>query len=83
MKTFVVAKRDDENVGSNASTFVSPDSLVPERGSEGLPPSTSHPDGISTDTIGSLDQVRRGRTLSNSAQMGGLNENLKIASSIM
>ena len=68
--------------GSNASTFLSLEPLVPGSGSEGLPPSTSHPDGMSTDTMGSLDWVKRGRTLSNGARMGGLNENPKTASSI-
>lgn len=68
--------------GSNAPTFFPPEPSGPGRGSEGLPPSTSHPDGISADTMGSPDRVKRGRTSSNGARTGGLNENPNIASSI-
>lgn len=45
-----------------------------------LPSSTSHPEGMSTETIGKRDSCSRGRTASNGALIGGLNENPKMAS---
>ena len=45
-----------------------------------FPSSTSHPLGMSTLTIGFLDAVKRGRTASNGARTGGLNNNPKMAS---
>lgn len=45
-----------------------------------LPSSTSHPLGMSTDTIGSFEDASRGRAESNGARMGPLKEKPKIAS---
>jgi hypothetical protein len=47
-----------------------------------LPFSTSHPEGISTDTMGSPDEVMRGRTESNGARTGPLKEKPNMASRI-
>ena len=45
-----------------------------------LPSSTSHPEGMSTETIGKRDSFSRGRTASNGALIGGLNEKPNMAS---
>lgn len=47
-----------------------------------LPFSTSHPEGMSTETIGRPDDPINWRAASNGARMGGLNEKPKIASNI-
>lgn len=45
-----------------------------------LPCSTSQPDGMSTETMGSLDEERSDNAESNGGRTGGLNEKPKIAS---
>ena len=45
-----------------------------------FPFSTSHPEGMSTETIGRRTELRIGRISSKGGRIGGLNENPKMAS---
>lgn len=47
-----------------------------------FPSSTSQPDGMSTETIGRWESVKRDKVVSNGARIGPLNEKPKIASKI-